>query len=101
MVALDTVLNTTNKTLWQLIEERASTTPDKCMARDESGRTMTYGRYREWCLQVAAGLYEMGIGIGSKVSWIMPSRFESFVLTGALSRLGAIQNPILTIYRAR
>lgn len=101
MVALDTVLDTTNKTLWQLIEERASTTPDKCMARDESGRTMTYGRYREWCLQVAAGLYEMGIGIESKVSWIMPSRFESFVLTGALSRLGAIQNPILTIYRAR
>ncbi|MSO58918.1 MAG: cyclohexanecarboxylate-CoA ligase [Ilumatobacteraceae bacterium] len=101
MGSLDTILDTTNKTLWQLIEERASLTPNKCMARDESGRTMTYGRYHQWCLEAAAGLHAIGIDVGTKVSWIMPSRLESFVLTGALSRLGAIQNPILTIYRAR
>jgi cyclohexanecarboxylate-CoA ligase len=35
------------------------------------------------------------------VSWVLPSRFEALVLTGALARLGAVQNPILPIYRHR
>jgi acyl-CoA synthetase (AMP-forming)/AMP-acid ligase II len=35
------------------------------------------------------------------VSWILPSRFEALVLTGALARLGAVQNPVLPIYRQR
>ena len=35
------------------------------------------------------------------MSWILPSRIEAFVLIGALARLGAVQNPILPIYRHR
>jgi acyl-coenzyme A synthetase/AMP-(fatty) acid ligase len=95
------VLDTEGKTLWQLVVERALLTPDKQMARDEQGRTLTFGQYKDWCERVAAGLSQSGIGEGTNVSWILPSRFESLVLTGALSRLGAIQNPILPIYRHR
>lgn len=95
------VLSTIDKTLWQLICERADLTPDKQMARDESGRTLTFGAYRTWCERMAAGLHQRGVGEGTNVSWILPSRFESLVLAGALSRLGAIQNPILPIYRQR
>ncbi|MFM8528954.1 MAG: AMP-binding protein [Ilumatobacteraceae bacterium] len=95
------VLDTSGKTLWQLIVERAVLTPDTQMARDEAGRTLTFGAYREWCERVAAGLAQMGVGEGTNVSWILPSRFEALVLTGALSRLGAVQNPILPIYRHR
>lgn len=95
------LLSTTDKTLWQLICERADLTPDKQMARDENGRTLTFGAYRSWCERMAAGLHAMGISEGTAVSWILPSRFESLVLAGALSRLGAIQNPILPIYRQR
>ena len=94
-------LDTTGKTLWQLVSERALTTPDKRMAFDERGRSMTFGEYKNWCERVAAGLSQMGVGENTNVSWILPSRFESLVLTGALSRLGAIQNPILPIYRHR
>ena len=97
----DVVIDTWHKPLWQLIEERAAATPDKRLAYDEAGRTMTYGEYREACLRAAAGFHDLGIGEGSRVSWILPSRIEALVLAGALSRLGAVQNPILPIYRQR
>jgi acyl-CoA synthetase (AMP-forming)/AMP-acid ligase II len=95
------VLDIEGKTLWQLVCERALLTPDKQMARDESGRTLTFAEYKDWCERVAAGLARLGVAEGTNVSWILPSRFESLVLTGALSRLGAVQNPILPIYRHR
>ena len=95
------LLDTAGKTLWQLIVERAEATPDKRMAVDERGRTMTYGEFRRWSERAAAGLSERGIGIGTNVSWVLPSRFEAMVLAAALSRLGAVQNPILPIYRTR
>ena len=90
-----------DKSLWELITERAALTPDARMAIDEQGRTLTYREYRDWCERVAAGLAARGVGEGTRVSWVLPSRFEAFVLVGALSRLGAVQNPILPIYRHR
>jgi acyl-CoA synthetase (AMP-forming)/AMP-acid ligase II len=94
-------IDTTGKTLWQLIEERAARTPDKAMAIDEQDRSWTYAEFRAWCERVAAGLAGRGVGEGTNVSWILPSRIEAFVLIGALARLGAVQNPILPIYRHR
>ncbi len=38
---------------------------------------------------------------GTSVSWELPTWNESLVLVGALSRLGARQNPIIPIYRSR
>jgi cyclohexanecarboxylate-CoA ligase len=87
--------------LWESICARADATPDKQFARDEGGRTMTFGEYRERCAVVASGFLTFGIGTGSAVSWILPSTFESLVVAGALARLGARQNPILPIYRHR
>ena len=96
------MIDTTGRTLWELIEARAQATPDARMARDEQGRTLTFGEYHTWCEQVAAGLAShYGVTSGTRVSWILPSRFEALVLAGALSRLGAVQNPILPIYRHR
>ena len=95
------IIDTTGKTLWQLIVERAAASPDKRMAIDEAGRTLTFGEYRAWSERAAAGLAARGIGLGTNVSWILPSRFEAMVLAAALSRLGAVQNPILPIYRTR
>jgi acyl-CoA synthetase (AMP-forming)/AMP-acid ligase II len=88
-------------TFWDLIEERAHTTPDARMALDETGRVMTYAQYRDDAERAAAGLLDMGIGQGTVVSWQLPTWLESFVLCAALSRLHAIQNPILPIYRER
>ena len=92
---------TEGKSLWELVEERAARTPDKVMAVDEHDRSWTYEEFQRMCERVAAGLAARGVGEGTNVSWILPSRIEAFVLIGALARLGAVQNPILPIYRHR
>jgi cyclohexanecarboxylate-CoA ligase len=95
------ILDTAGRSLWQLVDERARATPERRMAYDEAGRSLTFGEYRAWCERVAAGFADLGVGEGTNVSWILPSRFEALVLAGALARLGAVQNPILPIYRHR
>jgi acyl-CoA synthetase (AMP-forming)/AMP-acid ligase II len=89
------------RTLWELIDKRADATPDARMAVDESGRTMTFGEYRTRCERTAAALAERGIGHGDVITWQLPTWLESMVLVGAISRLGATQNPILHIFRER
>ncbi|MHB8438013.1 MAG: class I adenylate-forming enzyme family protein [Acidimicrobiales bacterium] len=87
--------------MWELVERRAEVSAERTMLRDEHDRSMTFGEFRDRCLSVAAGLQEFGIGAGDTVSWQLPSRMETIVLSMALARLGAVQNPILHIYRER
>ena len=65
------------------------------------GDQCTYGEYRDRVAQMAAGLRDVGVGPGDIVSWILPTWVDTVVLAGALARLGAVQNPIITIYRDR
>ena len=87
--------------MWELVERRADASPDGLMLVDEWDRRMTFGEFRDRSARVAAGLHAMGIGPGAPVSWQLPSRMETVVLSMALARLGAVQNPILHIYRER
>ena len=87
--------------LWDLIEQRAAATPDADFAIDEDGRSLTFAGYRDASQRAAAGLHALGIGEGDVVSWQLPTWLESMVLVGALARLGAVQNPMLPIYRDR
>ncbi|MEO5842732.1 MAG: AMP-binding protein [Acidimicrobiales bacterium] len=87
--------------LWDLIERRAAATPDLVMAVDEIRRSITFGDYRRRVLETAAGLAAMGVQSGDVVSWILPTWIEATIVTGALDRLGTIQNPMLNIYRER
>jgi len=50
---------------------------------------------------MAGGLAELGVGRGDVVSWVLPTWVDTVVLAAALSRLGAVQNPIIAIYRDR
>jgi acyl-CoA synthetase (AMP-forming)/AMP-acid ligase II len=88
-------------TLWHLIEARAQATPRTRMAVDPSGRELDFDGYLESVLRTARGLHALGIGPGSTVAWMLPTRFETMILVGALARLDAIQIPILPIFRAR
>src|SRR3954466_10860683 len=89
------------RTLWQLVEGRAQESPDAVFLTDEGKRTMTFAEYRQAAERAAAGLNAMGIGEGTAVTWQLPTWIESFVLVAALSRLGAVQNPVMPIYRQR
>ncbi|HAM01900.1 MAG TPA: cyclohexanecarboxylate-CoA ligase, partial [Acidimicrobiaceae bacterium] len=82
---------------WELVERRAAATPDRRMLLDEADRVVTFAGFRDRCERVAAGLHALGIGPGTPVSWQLPSRIETVVLSMALARLGAVQNPILHI----
>ncbi|MDC0292386.1 AMP-binding protein [Candidatus Binatia bacterium] len=85
--------------LWGLIEARTQATPDALFAVDDQDRELTFREYRDACLKAAAGFAARGVSEGTPVSWMLPTWFESMILVGALARLGAVQNPILPIYR--
>jgi acyl-CoA synthetase (AMP-forming)/AMP-acid ligase II len=89
------------RSLWELIEERAAQTPDALFAVDEHERRLSFAGYRDAALRAAAALHELGVGAGTPVSWMLPTRLEALVLAAALTRLGAVQNPILPMYRHR
>lgn len=87
--------------LWELVLARAEAGPDALMVVDERSMRLTFAGYKEAAERAAAGLARLGVGEGSVVSWMLPTRLEAFVLAGALSRLSAVQNPIIPIYRHR
>ena len=93
--------NVEGGSLWELVERRAAATPDALAAVDEDGRTLTWADTKVAAERAAAGLARLGIGPGDVVSWQLPTWLESKLLVLALARLGAIQNPMLPIYRER
>lgn len=88
-------------TFWQLVERAAVDIGDTIVLADDHGRSLTAAHLRDAAEGVAAGLAEAGIGPGSRVSWQLPTTLETMVVKVALARLGAVQNPIIPILRAR
>ncbi|MER6104238.1 AMP-binding protein [Streptomyces sp. NPDC001832] len=87
-------------TFWELIERRAALTPDlPVLIQDD--RTLTFGELRNRCERVAAGLWGMGVRPGSVVAWQLPTRLETALLSFALTRIGAVQTPVIPFYRDR
>ncbi len=89
------------RTMWELVDRRARVSPDHPMLIAADGETVTFGQFRDRVERVASGLHGMGITTGSVVSWQLPTRIETVVLSIALARLGAVQNPIIHLYRER
>ena len=89
------------RTMWELVDRRAEASPDHPMLIAADGETVTFGQFRDRAERVAAGLHGMGVTTGSVVSWQLPTRIDTVVLSIALSRLGAVQNPIIHLYRER
>src|SRR5580704_6950649 len=92
---------TGDQTMWELVERRAQASSDHPMLIAPDGETLTFGQFRDRAERVAAGLHAMGITTGSVVSWQLPTRIDTVVLSVALTRLGALQNPIIHLYRER
>jgi acyl-CoA synthetase (AMP-forming)/AMP-acid ligase II len=87
--------------LWQLVEWRAATTPDAEVLVDRAGRRVTFAGLRDRALTLAAGLGALGVADGDTVAWELPTCIEAVELAAALHRLGAVQVPIIGIYRRR
>jgi acyl-CoA synthetase (AMP-forming)/AMP-acid ligase II len=89
------------KTLWDLLVGRASAKPGGVLIEDDRDRTLTAAQWVERAERVAAGLQAMGVKSDTVVSWQLPTVIESCVLMMAISRLGAISNPVLPLLRVR
>jgi acyl-CoA synthetase (AMP-forming)/AMP-acid ligase II len=92
--------------MWRLVQERAAATPDALLAVDERDRSLTFAAFEARCEEVAAALHAGGDGRppvteGTVVAWQLPTWLEALVLAGALSRLGAVQVPMLPVHRER
>ena len=88
-------------TIWELIEQRAEASPDHPMLFDASGRSLTFGAFAAAVTRCAAGFVDLGVGDGTRVSWQLPTTIEAIIASGALARLGAVQNPIIHLYKER
>jgi acyl-CoA synthetase (AMP-forming)/AMP-acid ligase II len=91
----------TARGFFELVAQRARATPQALLGVDETGRELSFSAYHDAALRCAAALAERGVGVGTPVSWQLPTSFEALILAAALSRLGAVQNPVLPIYRQR
>jgi cyclohexanecarboxylate-CoA ligase len=90
-----------NPDLWTLVEQRAVDHAAARVAIDESGRTLAFSDLRTKAARVAAGLAAQGITSGTRVTWQLPNSLDAIVLIAALSRMGAVQNPVLPLYGRR
>ena len=88
-------------TMWEFLRSRAEATPDALMLVDEHDTAVSYAQALDRAERIAAGLYAQGYGPGAPVSWQLPTRIDTVVLSLALARLGAVQNPIIPLYRRR
>lgn len=88
-------------TYWGLVCWASDTHPDRLVLSDDYGRSLTTVELRDAATTTAAALAARGIGPGTAVSWQLPTTLETMVVMVALARLGAIQNPLLPIWRER
>ena len=62
---------------------------------------LTYAELGERVDKIAAGLIERGIGRGDVVAFQLPNWWEFTALFYACSRIGAVANPLMPIFRQR
>ena len=86
------------KTLNDHFEEAARKFPDK-KALVQGDRVVTYKEFKDASDRLAAGLKKLGIGKGSAVSVQLPNCVEFAYLQIALSKIGAIFQPIHMPFR--
>jgi cyclohexanecarboxylate-CoA ligase len=88
------------RTINDYVDEAAARAPNRLAIIDSRGQC-TYGELRAQSLRCAAALLKLGIGPGDVVSLQLPNWREWTILHLAVSRIGAITNPLVPAYRER
>ncbi|WP_211360079.1 class I adenylate-forming enzyme family protein [Actinocorallia herbida] len=84
-----------------MVAARAEATPFAEMLVDEHGRALDFRAFRDAAERTAGWLAARGVGAGTPVTWRLPTTVEALVLTAALARVGAVQNPVMPVLGAR
>ncbi|MCF8610536.1 AMP-binding protein [Gordonia sp. HY285] len=82
------------------LDEVADAAPDT-IAFVDAHRAITYADLRDEVDRCALGLLELGVAPGDVVSFQLPNWIEWVVVHYAASRIGAVSNPLIPIYRER
>ncbi len=90
----------TNKTFFELIEERVKEHPEREVFAD-SKRRISYGALKDEILRCAELYRRIGIKRGDVVTVQLPNRIEFAVAFFALELIGAIANKVNPDFRAR
>lgn len=90
-----------SSTYWALVEAAAHAHPDREVLSDGYGRALTTAEVRDAALRTAAALAAEGVSAATVVSWQLPTTLETMVVMVALTRLSAVQNPIIPSWRER
>lgn len=88
------------RTITDFLDSRAAGTPDKTAFIDPR-RQVTYAELRDLADRIALALLDLGVGPGDVVSFQLPNWIEFVAVHLAASRIGAISNPLIPIYRER
>lgn len=89
------------ETFTGLLTARAAVTADAPMLIDAAGQRLSFQDFNRYSERTAAALSAQGIGLGTRVAWQLPTRISTVIVMAALARLGAVQAPIIPLYRSR
>lgn len=92
--------NWPNKTILDYLNEAIEKSPDKTAIIDKNSR-YTYKQLGKLVDRVALGLLKTGLKKGDVISFQLPNWNEFVILHFAVTRIGAISNPLIPIYRER
>jgi cyclohexanecarboxylate-CoA ligase len=87
-----------------LLAARAKSDPNRTFlieGQRDGGRQVSFGDLARRADRMAVALGRLGVGPGDVVSWQLPNWVEGAALAAAVDRVGAVSNPIITIYRER
>lgn len=90
----------TDRIITDDLDAVAAAHPDR-VAAVTPRETVSYGELARRSVRVALGLRELGVGPGDVVSYQLPNWVEFLVLHHAATRIGAVNNPLIPIYRDR
>lgn len=85
-----------------LLDARAAASAERPYLIESSrdgDRIHSFAHLKARADRMATALVRLGIGRGDVVSYQLPNWIEAAALACAIDRVGAIQNPIITIYR--
>lgn len=86
------------QTITEYVRDAVEATPDRPALVDKRTR-YTYAELDAEVMRVGRGLREMGVRSGDVIAHQIPNRAEGAILHLAALRVGAVVNPIVTIYR--
>ncbi|MBT2664085.1 AMP-binding protein [Bacillus sp. ISL-4] len=89
-----------NRTILDYLNDAIVKHPDK-MAIIDKKSSFTYKQLGKLVDRIALGLLHIGLGKGDVVSFQLPNWNEFIILHYAVTRIGAISNPLIPIYRDR